>query len=686
MAGSQRTQAATIPISAADLPTGYMGKILTVDLAAKSFRCDPLDRRLTDRFFGGRGLGIALLIEHFKTLEKQGKYRNAVKEVDPLSAENLLVFTTTPTTGTAVPASGRLHVNFKSPLTNGLGSSNSGGRWAVAFKKTGHDALRITGKSDDPVYLRIASDGVEFLDAADLVDLNVEEITDRLLQDAPSGARVMTIGEAGRKGALIASIMNDRGRAMGRGGGGAVLGAKNLLAVVVCPDASRTIPTAAPASLRPGDQESPAFKTKLKLDVGKLTRREEDYGILSSMGTLGLLGMVDAFDQLVHNNMQDTHHRPEDIARISGEALRHHAAVVGPGNSFVEMKKGACFNCPIVCTRVTKIRNGLGQIIDQGEGPEFETVALLGPNLSIYDLVVITEANYWANRYGLDTISLGATLAAFFELYGVIQDKRGARTPAEDDFRRDVHHFVVAHGEPRFGRKELLVPLVHAVGKSEGIGKALAEGSDRFCRRYGHPELSMAVKKMELPAYDPRAAFLQGLAYEMSNRGGCHLQNGYSAVRAYCAGYAEWPWDRIEGSAIVAKNAALGNTVLDVIGACTFASVSLSLDEFAALINAVTGLNLNSGSLQRIAWRTLTMERVFNILAGFSSKDDWLPDRFYNNRIRVEDQVVSCPRQAFEQMHREYYTAMGWDETGVPTKETLRSLEVLDLLPDGVME
>jgi aldehyde:ferredoxin oxidoreductase len=667
---------------ASDLPEGYMGKILTVDLSLHAFRQDPLERKVTDLFFGGRGLGIALLMKHFLGLERDGNYGNAFKEVDPLSRDNILVFCISPLTGTGAPTSGRLHVTFKSPLTEGIGSANSGGHWAVAFKKTGHDVLRITGKSETPIYLRISSNGVEFLNAKELLNLNVEEITERLLQKAPKGARVMAIGEAGRKLSRIAAIMNDRGRALGRGGGGAVFGSKNLLAVVVCPDITLSIPIYNPESLRPSKEEGARLKAKMKIDVGKMTRKEQHYGILPSMGTLGLLGMVDAFDELIHNNMQDTEHNPEDVQRISGEALRNHSGCAVPGESRIEVKKGACYNCPMACTRVTKIRDGHGRIRDQGEGPEFETVALLGANLSIYDLVVITEANYWANRYGLDTISLGGTIGAFIELHTLVKGKKGKRTFEEERFLRDVQEFVSKNGEPQFGRKEMLLPLVHAIGRSEGIGKALAEGSYRFCRRYGHEEFSMNVKRLELPAYDPRAAFLQALCYEMSNRGGCHLQNGYTAIRAFCAGYAEWPGDRIEGSAIIAKNSALGNTVMDIIGTCTFSSLALSLDEFADLINAVTGLSLNADILQRIAWRTLTLERIFNILAGFTSKDDWLPDRFYDETIEVEGQSVTCDRSAFTQMHKEYYRAMGWDEEGIPTGETLKTLDLFGVLPD----
>jgi aldehyde:ferredoxin oxidoreductase len=667
---------------AENLPKGYMGKILTVDLTAKDFRQDPLTPGFIDRVFGGRGLGIALLIEHFINLEKQGKYQNAFKEVNALSADNVLIFSTSPMTGTGMPASGRIHVNFKSPLTDGIGSSNSGGFWAVSFKKTGHDVLIIRGKSVKPIYLKISTSSVEFLDATELSNLNVEEITDQLLKEAPKGARCMTIGEGGRKLSKMAAIMNDRGRAMGRGGGGSVMGYKNLFAIVVCPNKSKTITVASPQSLRSSNEEGAGFKAKMKLDVGKMTRKEQNYGILPSMGTLGLLGMVDAFDELIHNNLKDTSHEPENIAKISGEALRKHSKIAVPGKRHIEVKKGACYNCPMACTRKTKIKDRRGEIVDQGEGPEFETVALLGANLSIYDLMVITEANYWANRYGLDTISLGGTIAAFCELYRLLKAKAGKKTLKERTFMGDVEEFVDEFGEPLFGRKEILVPLVHAIGRAEGIGKALAEGSYRFCQRYGHVELSMSIKKLEIPAYDPRAAFLQGLAYEMSHRGACHLQNGYSAIRAYCAGYAEWSGDRIEGSAIVAKNSALSNTIMDIIGACTFASISLGLDEFAALINAVTGLSFNAGQLQRIAWRTLTLEKIFNILAGFTSKDDWMPDRFYNETIEVEGHPVHCHRKAFEKMHKEYYKAMGWNEEGIPKEETLIKLDIFDLLQD----
>ena len=662
------------------LPEGYMGKILEIDLSKKTFKSVRLDPEAANLFFGGRGLGAALLFQYFISLEKDGRYINAFKDVDPLSEDNILIFSTSPATGTGMPTSGRFHVNFKSPLTEGIGSANSGGKWAVAFKKTGYDVLQITGKSEAPVYLRISSNNIEFLDANPLLDLNVEEITDFLSGESPKGSRIMTIGEAGRKLSPIAAILNDRGRALGRGGSGAVFGSKNLLAIVVNPDSPRRIQVADKKSLRLTDESGVGYKARMKLDVGKMTRKEQAYGILPSMGTLGVLGMVNNFNELIHNNMRDTKHRIEDIEQISGEALRNHSRVAVKGERYVETKKGSCYNCPITCTRMTRIHDKDGHIVDSGEGPEFETVALMGANLSIYDLAVITEANYWANRYGVDTISLGGTLASFIDLYQLIKNKKSKKTKKEQKFLIDINDFVRRYGEPCFGKKEILLPLVHAIGKSEGIGKELAQGSYRFCDKYGHKELSMSVKKLEMPAYDPRAAFLQGLCYEMNNRGACHLENGYTAIRDFCAGYAEWPGDRTEGTAVIARNAALHNTTIDIVGACAFASLSLSLDEFASLINAVTGLNHSAGSLERIAWRILTLERMFNILAGFTEDDDWLPDHFYTESLEIEGSSVSCSRQAFNQMHKEYYEAMGWNRNGLPKEDTLKELKLINLL------
>jgi aldehyde:ferredoxin oxidoreductase len=659
-----------------------MDKVLYVNLSEASYHSEPLDPKTAELFFGGRGFGISFLFEHFKKLQQEGKYENPFAEVKPLSADNAIVIATSPATGTKMPASGRVHMNYKSPLTGALGSTNAGGRWAVDFKKSGYDLLVVTGKSPKPVYLVISSAGVEFVEAEPLKDLSSIETRTAIREKFSKKAQVLTIGAGGKNLSYFASVLSDRGKALGRGGGGAVFGSKNLYAIAVLAGREMAIEVADEKNLQFKYKSGAGYQAKLKLNIGKFTKKEEHFGILSSMGSLGILGMVDTFGQLVHNNMRDTDHDPADISRINGEALRNHAKNAKPGETRIEVKKGACFNCPITCKRETRLIDGKGNLIEAGEGPEFESTALMGANLAIYDLAIITEANYLANHYGLDTISLGATIAAFFDLYDVVDQKAGNLQSSEKKFLEEAAGFMAQYGTPAFGKSELLIPLVHLIGKAEGIGRHLAKGSYRFCERYGHRELSMSVKKLELPAYDPRTSFSQALCYEMNNRGGCHLQGGYTAPHAYCAGYAEGPADRIDATPLIAKNATLKNTTLDIICACAYGSFSLNLDEYAALISAVTGLEYNSGSLKLLAARVVTLEKVFNILCGLTQEDDWLPDRFYSETIQVKGSAAICRREEFQKMHHEYYDSLGWDRNGRPTEETLEELELLEMLPN----
>jgi aldehyde:ferredoxin oxidoreductase len=657
-----------------------MNKALYVDLSEKSYHSEPIEPKTAELFFGGRGFGICFLFKHFKTLQQEGKYKHPFAEVDPLSADNVIVVATSPATGTQMPTSGRVHMNYKSPLTGALGSTNAGGRWAVEFKKSGYDLLVLTGKSPKPVYLVISGAGVEFVEAESLKDLSSIASRTAIKEKLAQKAQVLTIGAGGKNLSYFASVLSDRGKAFGRGGGGAVFGSKNLYAIAVLPDREKAIEVADEKNLQLKNKSGASYQARLKLNLGKFTKREEHFGILSSMGSLGILGMVDNFGQLAHNNMRDTDHNPADIKNINGEALRNHAKNAKPGATKIEVKRGTCFNCPITCKRETRLIDGKGNLIEAGEGPEFESTALMGANLSIYDLAIITQANNLANHYGLDTISLGGTIASFFDLYDVVVKKAENLQPLEKKFLEAAAEFTSEYGTPGFGKAELLIPLVHLIGNAQGIGRHLAQGSYRFCERYGHKELSMSVKKLELPAYDPRTSFSQALCYEMNNRGGCHLEGGYTAPQAYCAGYAEWPADRIEGTPLIAKNATLKNTTLDVIGVCAYGSFSLNLDEYAALISAVTGLEYNSGSLIKLARRVITLEKFFNVLCGLTQNDDWLPDRFYAEPIQAKGNTAMCRRQEFQKMHHEYYDSLGWDRNGKPTGETLRELELLEVV------
>lgn len=656
---------------------GFMGRIAYVDLTDRSYKFKPLEPDLAERFFGGRGLGGALLFRHLSLLGD--RYKNPFRDVDGFSADNPVIISTSPPTGTRMPGSGRFHMSFKSPLTGGIGSSNSGGFWGVALKKTGTDILFITGKSETPVYLVVENDKISFEDAAAYADATTEETNDKIAAGLPGGSRVLSIGVAGKNLNLFSAVINEKGRAFGRCGCGAVWGSKNLHAIAVVPHSGAEIPIVDPDMLSIKNNNSAAFKAKIMLDVGKLTRKEQDYGILSSLGSLGLMGMVHNHGQLPHNNMRDTTHEDKLVARVTGEALRYYDDVKQDGEFSISAKKGTCYNCPVACKRETTVFDEKGNVFDSGEGPEFESVTLLGANLSIYDLPLIARANFAANRYGMDTISLGGTISAFVELYEICKSK-DSLTSGEKQFMSDVTSYVETIGEPIFGNKDMLLPTIDLIAKREGIGDYLAEGSYRFGERYGHAELSMSVKKQELPAYDPRTSFSQALSYEMCNRGGCHLEGGYMAAQAYAAGYGEWDGGRIEGTPLVLKNAAFRNTVFDTIGSCVYTSFSIPLDDYAKLLNAITGMELNAGKLQRIGHRVYTMERLFNIMCGLGAADDWLPERFYTQPATVEGRKTLCDRKAFEHMHTEYYGAMGWDSEGVPTSATLEKLGIDELI------
>jgi aldehyde:ferredoxin oxidoreductase len=387
------------------------------------------------------------------------------------------------------------------------------------------------------------------------------------------------------------------------------------------------------------------------------------------------MGMVHNHGQLPHNNMRDTSHEDKMVDRVSGEALRYYDEIKGDGDYSISAQKGTCFNCPVACKRQTTIYDEKGDVFDSGEGPEFESVTLLGANMSIYDLPLIARANYAANRFGMDTISLGGTISAFIDLYELCKSK-GNLSEKEKQFMTDVASYVKEIGEPTFGNGGILLPTIDLIAKREGIGDYLAEGSYRFCERYGHAELSMTVKKQELPAYDPRTSYSQALSYEMCNRGGCHLEGGYMAAQAYAAGYGEWDGGRIEGTPLVLKNAAFRNTVFDTIGSCVYTSFSIPMDDYAKLLNAITGMELNAGKLQKIGHRVYTLERLFNVMCGLTAGDDWLPERFYTMPATVEGREVICDRASFEKMHLEYYGAMGWGPDGVPTPDTLEKLEI----------
>lgn len=593
---------------------GWMGKLLRVNLTDRSVKEEPIDPEIWRKFLGGRGFGAWVL------------YHEVDHTVKPLDPKNVLIFATGPLTGTTAATPGRFSVTTKSPLTGAITDANSGGKWGVYFKKCGYDALIVTGKADTPVYLTIFDDQIEIKDARQVWGKDVHETTDILEETEGKGTSVLCIGPAGENQVLIAAIMNDKDRALARAGVGAVMGSKNLKAIVV--KGTKKIEIADPERMK--------FVT---YEANKLVRAHPITSKgLPEFGTAVLVNIMNEAGIFPTRNYQDSQF--EGAEKISGESITDQILI----------KKSGCWGCIIQCARKTRTRN------EEGEGPEYESDWALGANCGIDDLEAITEANYLCNKLGLDTISTGGTIACAMEL-----NQRG----------------IVDTGI-HFGEAHKLKEMIRKIAYREGIGAELALGSKRFAAKYGAEQYSMQVKGLELAAYDPRGAQGQGLAYAISNRGGCHLRGGF-VIGPEILG-APRMIDRFAsvgkaGQAV--RHMDLG-AAIDSMVVCRFSTYAANEFVWARLLEAVTGVPYRSQEVMLIGERIVNLEKLYNLREGFSRKDDTLPKRL------LEEPVKSGPAKGrtvnLEPMLDEYYQFRGWDRNGVPQAKKLTELGLEGLI------
>jgi aldehyde:ferredoxin oxidoreductase len=523
---------------------------------------------------------------------------------------------------------------FKSPLTGFLGSSNCGGTWAPVFKSTGFDVLVLKGKAPSPVMIDIKPDMVEIMPAGPLWGLDIHQTTEALSAGDKPGLRprILCIGPAGENKVRMAAVFNDRDRPYGRGGGGAVLGSKNLKAVRV----------SGQKKIQVRDKER--YQSGLDQAFYLLKQAPATKRLLRELGTAGLVELINLINMLPHRNFQDTLHREEDVEKVSGETL---------AKKLLE-KAAGCYLCPIGCQRHTRVGD------KKGEGPEYETMVMIGPNCDIYDLETITRANYLCNELGLDTISFGGTLGCAMELF-----ERGIITPNDSDGL-----------DLRFGNSSILEEAVRRVAYRQGIGDRLAEGSFRLASSFSHPEYAMTVKKQEIPAYDPRASFTQALGYMTCPTGACHLKGGYAVSLAFFGGAKEIPRFSLLQSPIGIRNMHNLGIIQDSLGVCRFTGYAFSTEPWARLVSGVTGLDFSTARLEEVANRISTLERLFNLEAGLTTADDILPERFSREPIIVAGEEKVVTREVQERMRRDYYLARGWNDEGQPTPELLESLRI----------
>jgi aldehyde:ferredoxin oxidoreductase len=607
--------------------SGYHGRILVADLSRGEVRAVPLDPATALAYLGGRGLGTRLL------------YDAVDPACDPLGPDNAFVIAASPLIGTSAPTAGRGHMVFKSPLTGVIGSSNSGGTWGHAFKAAGYDALVVTGAAAAPVMLDIAPDRAELQPADHLWGKSTHETNDLLAAASEPGrpARVLCIGPAGENLVRFAAVANDRNRVYGRCGPGAVWGSKKLKAIRV--RGRERIAIADPEKYQSGHDQAVYL-----MKQAPVTKR-----LMRDLGTAGLVELINLIAMLPHRNFQDCVHRDEDVERVSGERL---------AKTLLE-KAGSCYLCPIGCQRHTRVPGRAGGE-ERGEGPEYETMVLMGPLCDIYDMAAITRANYRANELGLDTMSYGGTLACAMELA-----ERGL-----------IRRGEMGGLDVSFGGDEALESLVEMTARREGLGADLAEGAWRLAERRGRPDLAMTVKKLEIPAYDPRASYTQALGYMTSPSGACHLRGGYAVSLAFFGGAKEIPRFSLLQSPIAIRNMQNTGILQDSLGVCRFTGYAFSADPGARMASGVTGRDLSVAKLEEIENRVATLERLFNVEAGATAADDVLPARFADVPIVVEGRERRVARDDQERMKRDYYRIRGWDEAGRPTPALLRALGI----------
>ncbi|NPV88081.1 aldehyde ferredoxin oxidoreductase family protein [Coprothermobacteraceae bacterium] len=602
---------------------GYMNRILRVNLSTREYSVEPIAEALIKNFIGGRGLGAKML------------YDDLSAGVDPLSPENEIIFVAGPLAGTAAQSFGRWSIFFKSPLTGGYFQSTGGGFFASEMKFAGYDAIVVTGKADKPVYLWINEEKVEFRDASYLWGFTNEE-THVLIREELNDpfVRIASIGPAGENLVRFAGVFSDR-HAAGRGGGGAVMGSKNLKAIAI--RGRKTVPIAMPE----------AFQEAIKFEIATY-RAHPAFESFSRTGT-----QIAEFTNLL--GMFPTRNFREGV-------LPNWEAIQGSEFDKLRVRKTGCHNCVIHCVNISKAYHGPFKGA-WSEGPEYETIwAFTGP-IVVSEPGLTIAADRLCDELGLDTISTGQAIGFAYELFekGLIttQDTGGL--------------------ELRYGDFKPVLQLIRQIAYKEQLGALLSEGVREAARRIGRgaEHYAIHVKGLELPAYDPRGAKAHGLNLLTANIGADH-NYGYSGQEIFGAPIPK-EVDRFEvqGKGELAKFNQDMVAFLETGIMCTFPASMMMVNEevYSKLIYAATGVEefKDPAYMWIVGERIYNLERMFNVREGFGKKDDVMPQRI------VTEPMPDGPSkgQVFEQdeLLRQYYAARGWDlETGIPTLEKLREL------------
>ncbi len=605
---------------------GYLGKLLVVNLTTGELKDEPLDPALAHDFVGGAGYAARYL------------YDELGPETDPLGPDNTLMFITGPLVGTRAPSCGRHEVCALSPLTGIWGESNAGGFWGAELRFAGYDGIVLRGRAEKPVWLSIIEGQPPALhDASRLWGLDTYETQQRLRDElGDSKVRVASIGPAGENLVLYAAIMNDHGRAAGRTGMGAVMGSKNLKAIAV--RGRQRIPLA----------DADAFRRTAK-EAHQIVRDDISAQVYNQMGTASFVDMSIMWGNMPNRYWSQA--RFEEATNLSGVSMME----------TILTRAMPCYGCPVACGREVTLA-GTPYGVEVVDGPEYETVAMLGSMLLVDDLPGVAYAGHLCNRYGLDTISAGSAISLAYLLY-----ERGFLT-AED-----------TGGLPlRWGDIETAHTLLELIAKRQGFGDVLAQGVKRIAARYGAEDLAVHVNGLSPAAHDPRALSGMALVYATSPRGACHMQGDMYVVDMGLTipEVGIYPGGRFKtrGKAKVVVNVQNWRTLYNSAIMCVFVNPTAPL--LVKLLAEATGWSSDIVWWQRTGERIFNLKRAFNNRLGIRRGNDRLPERMLipmanGSRGRT-------PRMNI--LLREYYEQRQWDwETGRPSREKLISLGLPDI-------
>jgi aldehyde:ferredoxin oxidoreductase len=609
---------------------GYAGKILHVDLTTGKTYTEPLNEDYAKKYIGGIGLGMRLWLDNSKA------------GVDPFSPENPLVLATGPTSGTIWPTGGNGHAFVaKSPQSYGIGESKSHGSFGTELKRAGYDAVIFHGKAEKPVYVWIDDDSVQILDASHLWGKSPAETEDIIKEDLGDYyIRVAAIGPAGEKLVRIACIINEKSRAAGRCGMGAVMGSKNLKAIAV--RGTHDVTVAKPDEFLEFVKE---FHERMK---GPATKKYR------TLGTPENVLVHNALHCMPTRNYNNAHF--EAAEKVSGEYLneRYVAKIIG------------CSSCAMRCEHVCVVNEGpykgaMARV-------EYEPLWALGPYCGIDRLDAIIKGSELCNYYGMDSISAGVIVGFAMDCY-----ENGILT------QKDMDGI-----EARFGNHEALVKLLEKMGKREGIGDILAEGVKFAAEKIGKgaEKLAQHIKGVEVTGYDLRCLKTAALGFAVSFRGADHNRHGAYAFDV------KGKFNRLKyekGRAKAVKDIEDVYTIIDSLIICKFSRGTYykEFEDLAKLYTLVTGWETTPEEMRLKGERINNLARVINVREGLGRKDDTLPWKVMN--VPIPDEGPSkgayVTQEELDMMLDDYYEVRGWTRDGIPTPEKLKALGMDDLIP-----